>query len=211
MQFHFLLLHGSVCVKGSHRANNGKQRTRLPGDLSFIKTSSRKGHIRLKLVIIMIRLKSAKLQTPIKFFSFWACVLAAWCSVFKWCRFKLAVYCEFQWRYSLAPPEFIKFSRSSGVESIFSIFGIPDHPISHGLFPYKEHTKQPLLRRHRAKTPQKSVLTMFQKILITLIPFRSNWLSNVGECFLVFNSKKMYLNVGNGKKQSFSSLKAFHV
>ena len=23
-QFHFLLLHGSVCVKGSHRANNGK-------------------------------------------------------------------------------------------------------------------------------------------------------------------------------------------
>ena len=88
MQFHFLLLHGSVCVKGSHRANNGKQRTRLPGDLSFIKTishknhirlklviiipfikiSSRKGHIRLKLVIIMIRLKSAKLQTPIKFF-----------------------------------------------------------------------------------------------------------------------------------------------
>ena len=59
-QFHFLLLHGSVCVKGSHRANNGKQRTRLPGDLSFIKRSSHKGHIRLKLVIIMIRLKSAK-------------------------------------------------------------------------------------------------------------------------------------------------------
>ena len=56
-QFHFLLLHGSVCVK---RANNGKQRTRLPGDLTFIKTSSHKGHIRLKLVIIMIRLKSGK-------------------------------------------------------------------------------------------------------------------------------------------------------
>ena len=35
----FLLLHGSVCVKESHRANNGKQRTRLPGDLPFIKTS----------------------------------------------------------------------------------------------------------------------------------------------------------------------------
>ena len=88
MQFHFLLLHGSVCVKGSHRANNGKQRTRLPGDLSviktsshkghirlklviiipFIKTSSCKGHIRVKLVIIMVRLKSAKLQTPINFF-----------------------------------------------------------------------------------------------------------------------------------------------
>ena len=60
MQFHFLLLHGSVCAKGSHRANNGKQRTRLPGDLPFIKTSSHKGHIRLKLVIIMIRLKSEK-------------------------------------------------------------------------------------------------------------------------------------------------------
>ena len=59
-QFHFLLLHGSVYVKGSHRANNRKQRTRLPGDLLFIKTSSHKGHIRLKLVIIMIRLKSAK-------------------------------------------------------------------------------------------------------------------------------------------------------
>ena len=60
MQFHFLLLHGSVCVKGSHRANNGKQWTRLPGDIPFIKTSSRKCRIRLKLVIVMIRLKSAK-------------------------------------------------------------------------------------------------------------------------------------------------------
>ena len=50
----------AVCVKGSHRANNGKQRTRLPGDLPFIKTSSHKGHIRLKLVIIIIRLKSGK-------------------------------------------------------------------------------------------------------------------------------------------------------
>ena len=60
----------AVCVKGSHRANNGKQRTRLPGDLPFIKTSSHKGHIRLKLVIIMIRLKSTKEQTPIKFFFF---------------------------------------------------------------------------------------------------------------------------------------------
>ena len=67
-QFRFLLPHGSVCVKGSHRPNNGKQRTRLPGDLSFVKTRSHKGHIRLKLVIIIIRLKSAKLQTPIKFF-----------------------------------------------------------------------------------------------------------------------------------------------
>ena len=67
-QFHFLLPHGSVCVNGSHRANNGKQRTRLPGDLPFIKTSSREGHIPLKLVIIMIRVKRAKQQTPIKFF-----------------------------------------------------------------------------------------------------------------------------------------------
>ena len=49
-----------------------------------------------------------------------------------------------------------------GVESIFSIFGIPDLPISHGLFPYKEHIKQPRLRRHGAKTPQKSVFTLFQ-------------------------------------------------
>ena len=86
MQFHFLLLHGSVRVKGPHRANNGKQRTRLPGDLPFIKTSSR----------------------------------------------------------------------------IFPIFGIPDLPISHGLLPYKEHIKQPRLRRHGAKTPQKSVFTRFQ-------------------------------------------------
>ena len=38
-QFLCLLLHGSVCVKGSHRANNGKQRTRLPVDLPFTKTS----------------------------------------------------------------------------------------------------------------------------------------------------------------------------
>ena len=44
MQFHFLLLHGSVLVKGSHIENNGKQRTRLLGDLPFIKTSSRKYH-----------------------------------------------------------------------------------------------------------------------------------------------------------------------
>ena len=41
-RFNFFLLHGSVCVKESHRANNGKQRTRLAGDLPFIKTSSRK-------------------------------------------------------------------------------------------------------------------------------------------------------------------------
>ena len=57
-QFHFLLLHGSVCVKGCHRANNGKQRTRLPGDIPFIKTSLHKCQVRLKLVITIIRLKS---------------------------------------------------------------------------------------------------------------------------------------------------------
>ena len=59
-QFHFLLLHESVCINGSNRANNGKKWTRLPGDLPLIKTSSRECQIRLKLVIIMIRLKSAK-------------------------------------------------------------------------------------------------------------------------------------------------------
>ena len=49
------------------------------------------------------------------------------------------------------------------VESIFSqIFGIPDLPISHSLFPYKEHINQPRLRRHGAKTPRKSVFTLFQ-------------------------------------------------
>ena len=95
IQFHFFLLHGSVCVKESHRANNGKQRTRLVGDLPFIKTSWKAQNNK--------RLKS--------FFSFWACVLAAWCSLFKWCGFNRAVCCEFLWRYSLAPPEFIKLSR----------------------------------------------------------------------------------------------------
>ena len=45
-----------------------------------------------------------------------------------------------------------------GVESIFSIFGIPDLPISHSLFPYKEHIKQPRLRRYVAKTPQKKCI-----------------------------------------------------
>ena len=97
-----------------------------------------------------------------KVFSFWACVLAAWCSVFKWCGLNLAVYCEFQWRYSLAPPEFIKLGRRRTVHILTQIFGIPDLPISHSLFPYKEHIKQPRLRRHGAKTPQKSVFTLFQ-------------------------------------------------
>lgn len=48
MQFHFLLLlHGSVYVKGSHRANNGKPRTRLAGDLFFTKTSLHKCQVRV--------------------------------------------------------------------------------------------------------------------------------------------------------------------
>ena len=59
MQFHFHRLHGSVCVKGSHRANNGKQRTTLSGELPFIRTSSRKCQILLKLVIIVIKVKRA--------------------------------------------------------------------------------------------------------------------------------------------------------
>ena len=44
------------------------------------------------------------------------------------------------------------------------MFGIPDLPISHGLFPYKEHIKQPPLRRHGAKTRALRFLTSLQKI-----------------------------------------------
>ena len=67
---HFLLLHGSVCFKRSHRANNGKQRTTLlAAELPLMKESSSLCQIRLKLVIIIkIRLKRAKEQTPINFF-----------------------------------------------------------------------------------------------------------------------------------------------
>ena len=75
--------------------------------------------------------------------------------------FNLAVYYEFQWRYSLAPPEFIKLGRRRTVNILTQIFGIPDLPISHSLFPYKEHIKQPRLRRHGAKTPQNIVFTLF--------------------------------------------------
>ena len=50
MQIHFFLLHVSVCVRGSHRAINGKQGNTVSGELPFIKTSSRKCQIRrLKL------------------------------------------------------------------------------------------------------------------------------------------------------------------
>ena len=77
-QFHFLLLHGSVCVKGSHRANNGKQRTRLPGDLPFIKTSSRKCQIvTLEACYHNDQAEKCKITNDFKVFSFRACVLAA--------------------------------------------------------------------------------------------------------------------------------------
>ena len=85
-QFHFLLLHGSVCIKGSQRANNGRQRTRLPGDIPFMKRSSRKGHIyTLEACYHNDQAEKRKITNAYKVFSFWACVLAAWCSLFKWC------------------------------------------------------------------------------------------------------------------------------
>ena len=101
-----LLLHGSVCVKEW----NGKQRTRLPGDLPFIKTSYQVSDT-LEACYRNDQAEKRIITNAYKVFSFWACVLAAWCSLFKWCGFNLAVYCKFQWRYSLAPPEFIKLSR----------------------------------------------------------------------------------------------------
>ena len=122
-----------------------------------------KCQIHLKLAIIIIRLKSAILKNASKVFSLWACVPAAWCFLFKWRAFNLAAYCEFQWRYSLAPPKFIKLSQRRRIH-ILHIWHTRISPISHGLFPYKEHIKQPRLRRHGTKTPQKKkiVFTLFQ-------------------------------------------------
>ena len=120
-----------------------------------------KCQIHLKLAIIIIRLKSAILKKASKGFSLWACVPAAWCFLFKWRAFNLAAYCEFQWRYNWAPPKFIKLSRWRRFH-ILHIWHTRISPINHGLFPYKEHIKQPRLRRHGAKTPQKSVFTLFQ-------------------------------------------------
>ena len=37
MQIHFFLLHVCVCIRGPHRANNGKQGTTISGELPFIK------------------------------------------------------------------------------------------------------------------------------------------------------------------------------
>ena len=110
-QFHFLLLHGSVCVKRSHTANNGKQRTRLPADLPHIKTKLARVSDTLEACYHNDQAEKCKITNSYKVFSFRACVLAAWCSFFKWCGFNLAVCCEFLWRYSLARPEFIKLSR----------------------------------------------------------------------------------------------------
>ena len=58
--------------------------------------------------------------------------------------------------YSLAPPGLL--NSVGGVESISSISGIPDLPISHSLFPYKKHIKQPRLRRHGAERPPKNCI-----------------------------------------------------
>ena len=110
-QFRFLLLHGSVCVKRSHTANNGKQRTRLPADLPHIKTKLARVSDTLEACYHNDQAEKCKITNAYKVFSFRSCVLAAWCSFFKWCGFNLAVCCEFQWRYSLARPEFIKLSR----------------------------------------------------------------------------------------------------
>ena len=120
LQFHAISLSSSARIRVRqemrHRVNNGKQRTTLCWRASLYKNKlAQVSDTGLKLVIIMIRLKRAKYQTPIKSFSFWACVLVAWCSLFKWCGFYLPACCEFQWRYSLAPPEFIKLSRRGRV------------------------------------------------------------------------------------------------
>ena len=75
------------------------------------------------------------------------------------------------------------------VESVFFIFGIPDLTISHSLFPYK----------HGAKTPQKSVFSLFQinffSLLFHFVQVNCQMLVNV------FWLKK--------EKRWFCSLKAF--
>ena len=116
LQFHAIPFSSSARIRVrqemGHRVNNGKQRTTLFWKAPLYKNKlAQVSDTGLKVVIVMIRLKRAKYQTPIKSFSFWACVLVAWCSLFKWCGFNLPACCEFQWRYSLAPPEFIKLSR----------------------------------------------------------------------------------------------------
>ena len=62
MQFHFPLLHGSVCVKGSHRAITESSKLHLSnaGEPPFLKTRSRKCQIRMKVVIVMTGLKRTK-------------------------------------------------------------------------------------------------------------------------------------------------------
>ena len=144
MQFHFLLLHGSVCVKGSHRANNGKQRTRLPGDLP--EAWYHNG-----------RAEKRKITNTYKvfFLSELACqrhdALSSNGAVSN--SQSTANFSD----VTVKPLQSL-LNSVGGVESIFSIFGIPDLPISHSLFPYKEHIKQPRLRRYVAKTPQKKCI-----------------------------------------------------
>ena len=70
MQFHFPLLHGSVCVKGSYRAITESSKLHLSnaGEPPFLKTRSRKWQIRMMVVIVTTGLKRTKWETPIKFF-----------------------------------------------------------------------------------------------------------------------------------------------
>ena len=83
--------------------------------------------MRLKLVIIMIRPEKRKIKNAYKVFFFFLILRASGMMLslqIKWCGFTL----------QLGPPEFIKLGRRRRVR-IFTIFGIPDLPISHGLFP----------------------------------------------------------------------------
>ena len=75
LQFHAISLSSSARIRVRqemrHRVNNGKQRTTLCWRASLYKNKlAQVSDTGLKLVIIMIRLKRAKLQTPIKFFFF---------------------------------------------------------------------------------------------------------------------------------------------
>ena len=75
LQFHAISFSSSARIRVRqeirHRVNNGKQRTTLCWRASLYKNKlAQVSDTGLKLVIIMIRLKRAKLQTPIKFFFF---------------------------------------------------------------------------------------------------------------------------------------------
>ena len=116
LQFHAISFSSSARIRVrqemSHRVNNVKQRTTLCWRASLYKKKARASvRYRIEACYHNDQAETRKIRNAYKVFSFWACVLSAWCSLFKWCGFNLAVYFEFQWRYSLAPPEFIKLSR----------------------------------------------------------------------------------------------------